>query len=79
MIYFSLMKELSNMVFLHLKCMHLGAVSLDFMRVAPDIVAALKIFSNMKKKQISSILFFFWKISCFKESPPSIMVTRNPN
>jgi len=79
MIYVSLMKGLSNMVFLHLKCMHLGAVSLAFMRVAPDIMAALKIFSNMKKEQISSILFFFGKMSCFKESPPSIMVTMNPN
>jgi len=79
MIYVSLMKGLSNMVFLHLKCMHLGAVSLAFMRVAPDIMAALKIFSNMKKEQISSILFFLGKMSCFKESPPSIMVTMNPN
>jgi hypothetical protein len=30
-IYFSLMKGLSMMAFLHLKCMHLGSVSLAFM------------------------------------------------
>ena len=32
----------------------------------------------MKKEQISDILFLGEKIQ-FKESPPSIMVTRNPN
>jgi len=33
MIYFSLVRGLSKMAFLHLKCMHLGSVSLTFMRV----------------------------------------------
>ena len=33
MIYFSLVKGLSKMAFLHLKCKHLGSVSLAFMRV----------------------------------------------
>jgi len=32
-IYFSLVRGLSKMAFLHLKCMHLGSVSLAFMRV----------------------------------------------
>jgi hypothetical protein len=31
------------------------------------------------KEQISGILFFNGEWSCFKESPPSIMVTRNHN
>ena len=31
------------------------------------------------KEQISGILFFNGEWSLFKESPPSIMVTRNPN
>ena len=32
-IYFSIVKRLSKIAFLHLKCMHLGSVSLAFMRV----------------------------------------------
>jgi len=36
-IYFSLVKGLSKMAFLHLKCMHLGSVSLAFMRVCKMI------------------------------------------
>jgi len=36
-IYFSLVKGLSNMAFLYLKCMHLGSVSLAFMRVCKMI------------------------------------------
>ena len=44
--------------------------------VAPDIAAALKInFKIFGKKQISGIMFF----NVDKESPPSIMVTRNHN
>ena len=45
--------------------------------VAPDITAALKI--KIGKEWISGILFFDGEWSLFKESPPSIMVTRNPN
>jgi hypothetical protein len=44
----------------------------------PDITAALKI-SVSWKEWISGILFFDGEWSLFKESPPSIMVTRNPN
>jgi hypothetical protein len=33
----------------------------------------------MEKEQISDILFFEGEKVLFKESPPSIMVTRNPN
>jgi len=35
--YISLVKGLSKMAFLHLKCMHLGSVSLAFMRVCKMI------------------------------------------
>jgi hypothetical protein len=45
--------------------------------VAPDITAALKI--KIGKEWISGILFFDGEWSLFKESPPSITVTRNPN
>jgi hypothetical protein len=48
-----------------------------FSIVAPDIAAALKIVHE--KERISGILFFNGEWSLFKESPPSIMVTRNPN
>jgi hypothetical protein len=33
----------------------------------------------MEKEQISSILFFLGEKVLFKESPPSIMVTSNPD
>jgi hypothetical protein len=45
--------------------------------IAPDITTALKI--HQWKEQISNILFFGGKKVLFKESPPSIMVTRNPD
>jgi hypothetical protein len=37
----------------------------------------LKIIIYMEKEQISGILFFLGEKVLFKESPPSIMVTRN--
>jgi hypothetical protein len=37
----------------------------------------LKIIIYMEKEQISGILFFLEEKVLFKESPPSIMVTRN--
>jgi hypothetical protein len=43
----------------------------------PDISATLKILSIMKKEQISGILL--GENVLFKESPPSIIVTKNPN
>jgi len=39
----------------------------------------LKIHLDMENEQISGILFFLVEKVLFKESPPSIMVTRNPN
>jgi len=47
--------------------------------VTPDIAAALKIKYNLRIEWISDILFFDGEWSLFKESPLSIMVTRNPN
>jgi len=41
--------------------------------------ARLKIHLDMEKEQISSILFFFVEKVLFRESPPNIMITMNPN
>jgi hypothetical protein len=46
--------------------------------VEPDIAAALKIILIMEKEIFLASYSFREKI-LFKESPPSIMVTRNPN
>ena len=47
--------------------------------VTPDIAAALKILSRLwKKEQIYGTCSFRKKV-LFKESPPSIMVTRKPD
>jgi len=52
-----------------------------FTFVAPDIAAALKIISDLWKKNrfLASGSFKRKKNVLFKESPPSIMVTKNPN
>jgi hypothetical protein len=47
--------------------------------VAPDIAAALKIILDLWKKNRFLASCSFRKKALFKESPPSIMVTRNPN
>jgi hypothetical protein len=47
--------------------------------VAPDIAAALKIFLDYGKRTDIWHLVLLGEKILFKESPPSIMVTRNPN
>jgi hypothetical protein len=47
--------------------------------VAPDIAAALKIILDCRKKTDFWYLVLLGKNVLFEESPPSIMVTRNPN
>ena len=58
-IYFSLVKGLSKMAFPHLKCMHLGAVNLAFMRVCKVII-------HSNKTQLwSHFMVFFCFCFCF--------------
>jgi hypothetical protein len=57
-IYFNLVKGLSKMAFLHLKCIHLGAVSLAFMWVCKVII-------HSNKTQLWSHLMVFF---CFSFS-----------
>ena len=45
--------------------------------VAPNIAATIK--KNKKKRTNFWYLVFRWENVLFKESSPSIMVTRNPN
>jgi hypothetical protein len=52
---------------------------LGHISVAPDIAAALKIILNYGKKNRFLASCSFRGKMLFKESPPSIMVTRNPN
>jgi hypothetical protein len=47
--------------------------------VAPDIAVALKKIKDSGKRADFWHLVLLRKMSFFKESPPSIMVTRNPN
>jgi len=47
--------------------------------VTPGHCGGLKNLLNLWKERISGILFFDGEWSLFKESPPNIMVTRNPN
>jgi len=47
--------------------------------VAPDIAATLKIILDYEKRTDIWHLVFLGEKVLFKESPPSIMVTRNPN
>ena len=46
--------------------------------VAPDIAAALKFFKSLERTDFWHPVLW-WEYSLFKESSPSIMVTRNPN
>ena len=52
----------------------------DIINIAPDIAAALKIIHlNYGKRTDFWHLVFLGEKVLFEESPPSIMVTRNPN
>ena len=46
--------------------------------VAPDIAAALKIIKSLERTVFWHLVLWWWMV-LFKESPPGIMVTRNPN
>jgi len=52
---------------------------ISMMSVAPDIAATHKIILIREKEQIIWHLVLLGENVLFKESPPSIMVTRNPN
>ena len=53
--------------------------SIFILTVAPNIAAALKIMINYGKRTDFWHLVLLGKKALSKESPPSIMVTRNPN
>ena len=63
MIYLSLVKGLSRMTFLHLKCMHLGSVSLAFMRVC-KVIFHYSCNQNSALESLHGVcFFFFWVFS----------------
>jgi len=72
MIYFSLVKGLSKMAFLHLKCMHLGSVSLAFMRIC-KVISHYSCNQNSALESLHCVFFFFWVFLVYgylsKESP----------
>ena len=57
MIYFSLVKGLSKMAFLHLKCKHLGSVSLAFMRVC-RVISHYSCNQNSALESLHDVFFF---------------------
>jgi hypothetical protein len=67
-------QALQVLLLLQLECMFVA-----WILVAPDIAAALKIFLDYGKRTDIWHLVLLGEKILFKESPPSIMVTRNPN
>ena len=57
-IYFSIVKRLSKIAFLHLKCMHLGSVSLAFMRVC-KVISHYSCNQNLALESLHGVFFRF--------------------